>query len=198
MKENILSSVDCKRLDPQQDISKGIDCTFSLADGFPIEGLDRELEAQYLCTTDEGYVYNIDEAFNDQVGNLSTQTKLHVPSKAVTHHHIDWNVAEGSRPFAVGTGGENRRKLSIDGKYDMLVIIVTDSNGLAPPQGEEQLYEDVFNRGNNLKLRYGECSNGSLILNPASGNGVHNGILTIETTTSMQGADWTTWAMWLP
>ena len=102
------------------------------------------------------------------------------------------------RPFAVGTGGENRKKLLLDGKYDMLVIIVTDSNGLVPPQREEQLYEDVFNHGNNLKLRYGECSNGNLILilNPASGNGVHSRVLTIETTNSMHTVQHV--AMWLP
>lgn len=192
MKKNTFLSVHSKRLDSKQDISRGIDCTFSLADGFPIEGSDREPEPQYLCTTDEGYVYKINEASNDEVGNVSSQTKLHVPSKAVSRDHIDWNVAQGSRAFAIGASGENRRMLSSDGKYDVLVVIVTDSNGLAPPQGEEQLYKDVFIRGNNLKERYGECSNGSLILNPASGNRVHNGVLTIETTTSMHGADWTT------
>jgi len=45
---------------------------------------------------------------------------------------------------------------------------------------------------NQQKVRYEECSNGKLHFEPATGTGVTNGVLTVNTSTELNGLAWGT------
>jgi hypothetical protein len=40
------------------------------------------------------------------------------------------------------------------------------------------------------RVRYNDCSNGALIFNPATGTNVNNGVLTVTTTSNLNGMAW--------
>jgi hypothetical protein len=87
-------------------------------------------------------------------------------------------------------GGNGSRRLTQTGTKSVLVVRV-ESASHAPSQSEAQLYDDIFTDENNLKARYIECSNNQLIFEPTTGTGVNNGILTVTTTTNLDGLIWT-------
>ena len=43
---------------------------------------------------------------------------------------------------------------------------------------------------NQQKVRYEECSNGQLNFEPATGTGVNNGVITVTTSTDLNGLAW--------
>ena len=64
----------------------------------------------------------------------------------------------------------------------MLLIIVP------VPMSEPLLTLSI--RLNHQKVRYEECSNGKLHFEPATGDEVNNGVLTVTTTTNLNGLSW--------
>ena len=113
------------------------------------------LAHQLSCTTDEGVDITFDGDANlilDRNDFESGITKLTIPSDSVSDHlHVELDSTTLGKIAVVTdplSGGE-RRRLTREGEFSVLVIRVTDGT-YAPSQDEAKMFNDVFGDENNL------------------------------------------------
>jgi len=175
-----------------------IECTFTEAHFLP----SRENEGNYTVAqhhqhchdTDSDLVYQLEGINDEHVRALSLQsghTKLKIPY----HFKKDEdNLAvkiEDPSAVIVSNDHQDRRELTRTGQYKVLVVLVTDRFGNRPSQSEAQMANDVFQDRVNLRERYRACSKNKLDFVPATGPRVNNGIITVQTSSSLRGISYT-------
>ena len=131
-----------------------MDCTATEVHGMPPEG-QPAIAPKLVCTTDEGFDIAFDGDVNlilDRNDFESGSTKLTISSNSVSENlHVELNsttlgeIAVVTDPLS---GGE-RRRLTREGEFSVLVIRVTDGT-YAPSQDEATMFNDVFGDENNL------------------------------------------------
>ena len=139
----------------QGGLRKGnhLDCTASEVHGMSVDG--QPLAHQLSCTTDKGVDITFDGDANlilDRNDFESGITKLTIPSDSVSDHlHVELDSTTLGKIAVVTdplSGGE-RRRLTREGEFSVLVIRVTDGT-YAPSQDEATMFNDVFGDENNL------------------------------------------------
>jgi hypothetical protein len=131
-----------------------MDCTATEVHGMPAEG-QPAIAPQLVCTTDEGFDIAFDGDVNlilDRNDFESGRTKLTIPSNSVSENlHVELNSTTLGEIAVVAdplSGGE-RRRLTREGEFSVLVIRVTDGT-YSPSQDEAKMFNDVFGDENNL------------------------------------------------
>jgi hypothetical protein len=138
-------------------LSADLDCTASEVHGMPVDG--QPLAHQLACTTDEGVDITFDGDTNlilDRNDFESDITKSTIPSDSVSDHsHVELDsttlgkIAVVSDPLS----GRERRRLTREGEFSVLVIRVTDGT-YAPSQNEAKMFYDVFGDENNFTCHF--------------------------------------------
>lgn len=120
------------------------------------------------------------------------QVAIKVPYSAVFNERDIIFDTSTSRQITITSGGRRRRLMTSTGIKQIVVVRVSsDSNPqTSVERNAEQLYTDFFTDENNLREVYRQCSNEQLILNPATGTSLTNGVLTIQPPTNVCSMGW--------
>ena len=172
--------------------SDSVPCIVAEVHGLQVPGSD-PLPMQYSCSADTGDVLFFDSDASMILGDdfEPGHTRLTLSMAAMTTGGLisvqEAMLNDGS---AIVSNDHERksRRLTTTGTKKVLVVRVTGSH--SPWQSEAQLYDDVFNDDNNLKKRYSECSDGKLNIVPATGTSVNNGVMTVTTSSNLNGMQW--------
>jgi len=106
------------------------------------------------------------------------EMKLHIPDDA----KMTVKTLQESDPRHYQQRRRARRRSadSNPGELSVLVIRVVDSEGAKLAATDAQLVDDVFTDEFSLKTGYEQCSKDQLIMEPATGSGISNGIYTVN------------------
>lgn len=120
------------------------------------------------------------------------QVSIKVPFSAIFDEKDIVFDETTSRQITIISGGRRRRLTSSIGVKQVLIVRVSSDQEpeTSVTSSEEQLYTDFFTDENNLREVYRKCSNDKLILNPATGSSVHNGVLTIKPPENICAMGW--------
>lgn len=177
------------------DTNSMIECTFTEALSLltPENKGIRTLQSRNLhChESDSDTVYQLEGLDDEHIDALSLQsghTKLKIP----LHYNSEDYVLHIEDPFALSVSNDHQdhQHLSKTGDYKVLVVIVTDRFGNKPSQSEAQMTNDVFQDKINLSERYQACSKNQLTFSPATGQGVNNGVITVQTPSNLSNVSY--------
>ena len=180
------------------DATPMIDCTFSEAHVLPARenrGNHTVVQPHQHChDTDSDLVYHLEGINDEHVRALSLQsghTKLKIPFHFKKDADASVLYIEDPSALVVSNDHQDRRQLTRTGQYKVLVVLVTDRFGNRPSQSEAKMANDVFQARVNLRERFRACSKNKLNFVPATGPRVNNGVITVQTSSSLRGISYT-------
>ena len=175
--------------------SDTIECTFTEAHFLPIRenrGNHTHTRPHHHChEAGSDRVYLLEGLDDEDVDALSLQsghTRLVIPF----HLKREDSVVHIKEPstLKVRNDHQDRRELGRTGQFKVLVILVTDRFGNRPSQSESKMANDVFQDRVNLSERFRVCSKDKLTFSPATGARVTNGVITVQTSSSLRGVSY--------